>query len=252
MHLTILVGFPLAMAAQGFHSSNLQALYGWTFHQPGIAEAVPKNVFTFENTASGRWWSSYLFVDAARSWSEADANAKEVYGEWYPSLSFRRFSGEERSKGFVRDVSFTLGLNTGVRSTGTSPFVLLPGVTADLKVPGFAFFSVGTFAYVDRGRFQGQPSDCHATTFQITPSWSLPFTVGAAKLTLDGFVDFIGRHANCEAQILSQPQLMLDLFGFWQKPGKVYVGGEWDSWHNKYGISGLEDKVLLPMLMWVL
>ena len=103
---------------QGFSSWNVQILYGWTFQQPGIAEDVPKNIFTFENTAAGRWWSSYLFVDVLRSWSEADANAHEVYGEWYPSLSLRKISGREPSKGFVRDVSATLGLNTGARSTG--------------------------------------------------------------------------------------------------------------------------------------
>jgi len=112
--------------------------------------------------------------------------------------------------------------------------------------------SVGAFASVDRGRFQGQPTDCQATTYQITPSWSLPFGVGAAKLTLDGVVDFIGSHANREAQILSQPQLTLDLSRLWRKPRRVLVGVEWDYWHNQYGISGLEDSVLLPVLIWVM
>ncbi len=242
----------LAQDSEGFSSSNIQAKYGWNYQQPGIAEDVPKSIFTFENTSSGRWWSSYLFVDAIRSWSDADANAKEVYGEWYPSLSLRRVSGKGYSKGFLRDVSLTVGLNTGVRSTGPSPFVVLPGVTIALNVPAFAFFSVGTFAYIDRGRFQGQPSDCQATTYQITPSWSLPFSVGAAKLKLDGFVDFIGKHANCEAWILTQPRLALDLSAFWQKPGRVYVAVDWAYWHNKYGISGLTDKVLLPVVVWVM
>jgi hypothetical protein len=99
----ILVALPLwfapttlAQDSQGFSSSNLQAPYGWNFQEPGIAEDVPKNLFTFENTSAGRRWSSYLFVDVLRSWSEADANAKEVYGEWYPSLSLRKISGREQ------------------------------------------------------------------------------------------------------------------------------------------------------------
>ena len=237
---------------QGFSSWNVQILYGWTFQEPGIAEDVPKNVFTFENTSAGRWWSSYLFVDVLRSWSEADANAKEVYGEWYPSLSLRKISGREPSKGFVRDVSATLGLNTGVRTTGPSPFVVLPGVTFDLNVRGFTFLSVGAFAYVDRGSFQGQPTGCQGTTYQITPAWSLPFNIGAAKLRFDGFADFIGSYANCEAMILWQPQLKLDLSELWGKPGQIYVGLEWAYWHNKYGISGLEDKVFQPVFVWVM
>src|SRR5688572_18546873 len=176
--------FALVASAQdgGFSSSNVPIMYGWTAREPGISEDVPKNIFTFENSSAGGWWSSYLFVDILRSWSEADANANEVYGEWYPSLSLRRISGRKPSTGFLRDVSATFGLNAGVRSTGPSPFVMLPGVTLDLNLPGFTFFSVGAFAYVDRGRFEGQPTGCQGTTYQITPSWSLPFAIGAAKL----------------------------------------------------------------------
>jgi len=242
----------LAQDHAGFSSSDLQAKYGWNYQQPGIPQYVPKSTFTFENTSAGRWWSSYLFVDVIRSWSDADANAKEVYGEWYPSLSLRRISGKGYSDGFVRDVSATFGLNTGVRSTGVSPFVLLPGLTLALNVPKFAFFSVGAFAYIDNGRFEGQPSDCQATTYQITPSWSLPFSAGAAKLKFDGFVDFIGKHANCEAWILTQPRLALDLSALWHKPGNVYAAVDYSYWHNKYGIAGLNDQVVIPVLVWVM
>ena len=246
------VSVAVAQESQGYSSSNVQALHGWNFHEPGISEDVPKSVFTFENSAAGRGWSSYLFVDVLRSWSDADANAKEVYGEWYPSLSVLKLAGAGSPMGFLRDVSVTIGLNTGVRSTGPSPFVVVPGITLDLNVPGFTFLSVGGFAYVDRGRFEGQPTGCQATTFQVTPSWSLPFGIGTMKFRFDGFVDFIGSHADCEAMIISQPQLKVDLSGLWHRPGKVYVGLEWDYWRNKYGIAGLNDSVFLPMLVWVL
>ena len=241
----------LAQDNQRFTTSNLQVKYG-NFQEPGIDEDVPKNDFTFENTSAGRGWSSYLFVDVLRSWSEADANAKEVYGEWYPSLSLRTIAGRQPSTGVLRDVKLTVGLNTGVRSTGPSPFVVLPGVTVDLNVPGFAFFSVGAFVYIDRGRFQGQPTDCTAATYQITPSWSLPFRAGAARLKVDGFVDVIGEHANCAAMVLTQPRLALDLSAFWEKPGRVFVGVDYLYWHNKYGIAGLTDKTFLPVVVWVM
>ena len=240
-----------AQAEEGFSSSNVQAKYG-EFPEPDIVEDVPKSLLTFENAAAGGYWSSYLFVDVVRSWSEADANAKEVYGEWYPSLSIRKFSGQEPYKGFVRDVSVTLGLNSGVRSTGPAPFVLLPGVTAYLSLPKFAFASVGVFAYIDRGRFQGQPAGCQGMTFQITPSWSLPFQVGGAKLKLDGFADFIGSHAACDAQFLTQPRLVVDLSNLWNTPGRVFVGVDFSYWHNKYGIRGFEQRVFLPVVIWVL
>ena len=69
---------------------------------------------------------------------------------------------------------------------------------------------------------------------------------------MNGFVDFTGRHANCEAQILTTPRVMLDLSGYWGKPGRIYVGVDWVYWHNKYGISGQKDNLLLPVLVWVL
>jgi hypothetical protein len=256
--IALLAGCPLLAAparaqdAQPFSTSNLQLAYGWTFNEPGIAEDVPKSDFTFENTSAGTWWSSYLFVDVLRSWSEADANAKEVYGEWYPSMSLRRMAGKKPWTGFVRDISLTAGLNTGTRSTGPSPFAVLPGTTIELKVPGFAFFSVGAFAYIDRGRFQGQPTSCAATTCQVTPSWSLPFAVRRARLRFDGFVDIIGRHAECATQVLSMPQIKFDLSGLWGKPDQVYLAMRVVYWHNKYGLTDLQDKQVLPVLIWVL
>lgn len=242
----------LAQAPQSFVVSNLNVRYGWNFQEPGIAEDVPKNIFTFENTAAGRMWSSYLFVDVLRSWSDADANAKEVYGEWYPTLSLRALSGRDRSKGILADVGLTVGLNTGVRSTGPSPFVVLPGLTFSFNVPGFAFFAVNTVAYIDRGRFNGQPTDCTATALQVTPSWSVPIRAGRSTLKVNGFVDLTTRHANCAAQVLTTPRVMLDLSAYWQKPGVLYVGFDWLYWHNKYGIPGLKDNLVLPVVVWVM
>ena len=247
---TVMASAALGQEQQGFSASNVQVLYGWNFQEPGVSDDVPKSIFTFENTAAWSWGSSYLFVDVLRSWSDADANAKEVYAEWFPSLSLRKLAGKTPGERFIRDVSATLGINTGIRSTGPAPFVLLPGVTFDLNVPGFNFVSLGAFAYVDRGQFQGQPTGCHGTTYQLTPAWSLPFVLGRVGFRFDGFVDFIGSHADCEAMIISQPQLKLDLSSLWDNPGRLYLGAEFAYWHNKYGIADLEDKVLQPLLVW--
>ena len=86
----------------------------------------------------------------------------------------------------------------------------------------------------------------------MTPAFSLPFKAGGASMSLEGYADFIGAHADCEAMVISQPQLRVDISGLWNKPGKVYLGVEWDYWHNKYGIKGLRDNVWLPLFVWKL
>jgi hypothetical protein len=245
-------GTARAQDSQGFSTSSLSIAYGWTFQEPDIPEDVPKNDFTFENAAAGRWWSSYLFVDVLRSWSDADQNAKEVYGEWYPSMSLLRVRGRKPLTGLVRDVMVTVGLNTGTRSTGPSPFAILPGTTLELNVPGFSVVSVGTFLYIDRGQFQGQPTGCRDVTYLVSPAWLAFVPIGATRLRFDGFMDLTGKHDDCEFQVLTQPQLKIDLSPLWGKQDQVYVGVRFLYWHNKYGITGLRDKQVLPVFTWVL
>lgn len=108
------------------------------------------------------------------------------------------------------------------------------------------------YAYIDKGRFGDENNGCNDTTYQITPSWSLPFNIGAASFRFDGFVDFIGNHGACASQIVSQPTIKLDLGHFGGKPNKAYLGIEWAAWKNKYGISGLNQTAPQVVFMWVL
>ena len=119
--------------------------------------------------------SSYAFVECIRSYSAADQNATEVYAEWYPSASLRSLTGRAPGEGFVRDVSVTLAINAGVKSTGPQTLAFLPGLTAEFAIPGFKFFTLGVYAFVDRSTFEGEDFGAHGTSFQITPSWSFPF-----------------------------------------------------------------------------
>ena len=48
---------------------------------------------------------------------------------------------------------------------------------------------------------------------------------------------------------MAYPRLILGLSGLWQKAGTVHVGVDFGYWRNKYGISGLEDKIFLPVLV---
>jgi nucleoside-specific outer membrane channel protein Tsx len=238
---------------QGWSSWTSQFTYGPDFQEPFNPNDVEKAILTFENSKGWNWGSSYFFVDIAKS-DESDSHATDVYAEWFPSASLSRMSGKKVGVGFIRDVSLTFGINAGTKNTGPAPRAFLPGFTFDLDIPGFRFFSFGTYAYIDeRGRFGAATSDCEGSTgYQITPAWSLPFDIGSAKFQFDGFIDYISGHGACESQLLSQPQLKFDLGNFWAKPGKYFLGIEWQYWDNKFGIDGLNESFAQAQFTWAL
>lgn len=239
-----------AFAQDSFSAWDVQFLYGATYREPDIRSNIPKALITFENTAGWSWGSNYFFVDCLRSFSEADSNATEVYAEWYPSISLRHLAGRNPGSGLIRDISLTPAINAGVRSTGPQAFVLLPGITIDLTVPHFKYLSIQALAYIDRSNFNGEDFGVHATSFQFTPNWSVPFHIGDAQLSFDGFFDYIGKHGIADHQFLAQPQLKLDLSSFWNRPGKVLAGVEWQVWRNKYGVPGLNENVVQALVLW--
>jgi nucleoside-specific outer membrane channel protein Tsx len=254
MRIRFILGmlFPAVGAAadpSGFSSWNVQLLYGTDYQEPFNPDDVAKLNATFENAAGWSWGSSYFFVDILRS-DEHDAHASEVYGEWYPSASLSAMTGKDLSAGIFKNVSLTMGLNAGTKNNGADPLVFLPGVTIDLDLPGFAFFSVGTYAYIDDGRFSGEANGCHDTTYQVTPSWSLPFEIGKAKFAFGGFVDFIGEHGDCVSQVLSQVQLKVQVASFGAKPDKLWAGIEWEYWDDKFGIDGLDESFPKALVVW--
>ena len=229
----------------GFSAWDVQLLYGREFQEPGVPEDASKGIVTFENASGWTWGSSYFFADIVRS-DGSDSHATEVYSEWYPSASLSKLSGRNLATGVLRDVSATFGINAGSKSTGAAPLIFLPGVTFDLQLPGFAFFSLGAYAYIDQGRVDGTSNGCHSTTYQVTPSWALPFSVGSLRFSFDGFVDFIGEHGGCASQVLSQSQFKFDV----GKPDDLYLGIEWQYWHDKFGISGLDESFPQALVVW--
>lgn len=239
-----------AQAGEPFTDWNVQLLYSTAFSEPGIDDEISKGLVTFENAAGWKWGSSYAFVEVLRSYSAADDDATEVYGEWYPSASLRSLSGRGPGDGFVRDVSLTLALNAGTKSTGPQALAMLPGITADLAVPGFKFFTLGVYAYIDRSKFEGEEFGARGTSFQVTPSWSMPFRVGRASFVFDGFADYIGEHGELEYQFLAQPQLKIDASPLWGREGQVYIGVEWQVWQNKYGVRGLDESAPQALVLW--
>jgi len=54
------------------------------------------------------------------------------------------------------------------------------------------------------------------------------------KFVFKGFLDWIGEEGNSPKQVLTQPQLLLDLGDFWNKPDRLFIGAEYQYWQNKF------------------
>ena len=52
--------------------------------------------------------------------------------------------------------------------------------------------------------------------------------------------------------LLAQPQLLLDLGNLWGAKDKLFAGVEYQYWHNKFGVDGVDESLPQVMLLWQL
>jgi len=239
-------------AALEWSDTEVQYLRGREFREPYNPDHIGKQTVTFQHADGHAYGRNFLFIDTLKS-DDKDASATEFYGEGYASLSLSKLSGTSWAYGAVRDLNLTAGINYGHKSYSNyniNPRVLLPGITVDLNLPGFAFFNVDMLAYIDRGRFAGNDNGCNADTYQLTPAWKLPFSIAGEKFSFEGFIDVIGAHGNCVRQVLSQPQLRWDIGNHFGPSDKLYLGIEYQFWNNKFGVRGVRESFPEALLVW--
>lgn len=251
-----LVGAALALAMGGvadytmaadWSETDVQVLHGTKFRDPGNPEDVSKTTVTLQHVSGYKYGRNYFFVDSY--WATGNApRSNDLYGEYYHYLSLNKLTGAKFGGSVLKDVSLTAGVNAGASTGGAGTRVLLYGLTLDWEVPGFSYFNVDLLAYDDRSHFAGVPSN-FKSSYQVTPVWKLPFSVGSTQWSFEGFCDFIGaRGQGTVSQTLCQPQLRFDVGQLVSgRRDAVYVGTEYQYWRNKYGIDGLNES--FPNLM---
>jgi nucleoside-specific outer membrane channel protein Tsx len=201
-------------------------------------------VLTFEHADGWEFGDNYFFFDVT-NWEDDDIS---IYGEFNPRLSlykiYNAYSDAEEgiNTGFVSDV-----LLSGQIDMGNNFRAYMGGLGVTFDIPGVQYFSVN-FMYRDNPEVKG-------STFQITPVWSAPFEVANVKFVFRGFLDWIGEEGDNPTQVLTQPQLLLDLGNFWNAPDRLFIGAEYQYWHNKF-VFGRDDvfqdeNCLQGMVRWV-
>ena len=226
-----LLGTGTAQAAQ-WSTTSVSVLYGSGYE---LASSEDATIITLDHASGWKFGDNFFFFDAFQPFK----NDTHIYGEWHPRLSFGKMTGRNAGFGFVQDILIATELNVGEEWRA-----YLYGLGFDLDIPYFHFFALNIFIRDDM-------TIDDDSTFQISPSWNLPFTLGTAHFEFRGFLDYAGAEGDGKAHLLAQPQLLLDLGNFSQKPGNVYVGIEYQYWNNKYGVDGIKESLVQFMGKWV-
>lgn len=227
-------------------TTELQYLHGDGYREPGNPRSISSSVITFSHADGWSYGHNFLFMDTLFSESGQPGQIS-VYGEAYTYLSLAKLLDKNLAWAWFKDIDAEFGVNAGENfdSRNSGLRVVLYGFSVNLNLPGFQLFSI------DFLRHDVLEPQAQATSWQITPVWCLPFEVFGSRWSLQGFTDFIGAKGNSAvATVLSQPQLRLDVGDLWGHGRQLYLGIEYQYWHNKYGIKGLTDNVPQALLLW--
>lgn len=208
-----------AAARAEFGTTNFQLLQGWNFEKDINGTSDKKlTTLTINHFSTFAYGDNFFFVDMQRGkFGASDTVTAGLYGEWHPRLFLNKI-GAPGAGGFIKNWGLA-----GEVNTGSAFFAYMGGLTADFNIPGFQVAGLSVYYRydtVDAGAFKAYNS-----TYQISPWWDVPFKVGPVSMTFNGFLDLTTNDGNLD--IMTQPELLVDVGAFAGSPGKFHVGVEW-------------------------
>jgi len=228
--LSLLAG---AAGASQWETTNVQLLYGDGYL---IVPPAKRTIITVEHASGWTYGDNFFFFDLGEPFN----TESYIYGEWHPRFSFGKIFKGKAGFGFIKDtlIATELNIEYGWRA-------YLYGIGFDLEIPGFEFFALNVMVRDDR-------TIDDDSTWQISPSWNVPFKLARTQWEFRGFLDWSGAEGEFgKYQVLTQPQLLLNLGSLHNRPGSLWFGAEWQYWKNKFGIEGETENLLQVMGKWV-
>jgi nucleoside-specific outer membrane channel protein Tsx len=213
---------PAAQADGGFSTTNVQLLQGYSFKDNLLGYDTyggTMTTVTINHFSTWEYGDNFLFGDAYRGNFKGGYGA-DLYGEWHPRLFLNKLAGLPAG-GVVRNWGVAAELNQGRGFTA-----LMAGPGFDLALPGFVVAGVNLYYRYDTVYIPGVV-DIYTHTWQLSPFWTVPFSLGKAQFLFTGFLDLTTNHDK-KLDLMTQPELLVDvgaLLG--QKAGKLHAGVEW-------------------------
>lgn len=246
--IQLLFIWPISTQAGLFDWSvtEVQYLHGDGYQMPKNPNDVSLSIITLSHADGWALGRNFFFMDTLIS-VQGEASQVNLYGEFYSYLSLSKMTGRSLSYGLFKDLNLAAGVNAGenLDSDHSGTRAILYGVNVDFNLPGFKLFTV------DFLRHDVLEPISFGSSWQITPCWHFPFMLFGTHWSLEGFADFIGKKSsNYARSALAQPQLRLDVGDFFGMSNHLFAGIEYQYWHNKYGIKGLNESLPQALLLW--
>jgi nucleoside-specific outer membrane channel protein Tsx len=228
----------------------------------GTADAT---IVTFQHAGGWEYGDNFFFVDHSRYSGNGNVgDSSEFYGEWYSNFSLGAITGNDLSFGPVKDIGLVAGFNY---APAVDSSWVLPGVTFALDLPGFAFATLNTSAYIHMSGAEDTPANGFGvvdedTSFMVDFAWAYPFKIGSTSWSIEGHLEYIqgrdqyhtfsfGTPTKLESWVLFQPQIRLDVGELIGTPSqRLFVGIEYQYWKNKLGAKGVDDNTAQLLAVW--
>ncbi|UUO25064.1 hypothetical protein FGD67_19000 [Colwellia sp. M166] len=202
------------------------------------------NVITFEHASGHNWGDVFFFLDRITA-SEDDNHVRyeETYGEISARLSLSYLTGEKLAFGAISDLYIATTYEHDTGNSGGFGFGFnnyLVGVGASWDVSGFDYLQSNVYL---------AENDDTDNDYQLTLAWGYPIAIGNHDIIIDGYIDWSSAADDHKADFHFNPQIRLDVGKYFGKAKFFEVGFEYSYWHNKFGISGLDNENTLSAMV---
>ncbi len=216
-------------------NNSLALLYGTTYKVPFTANTrdTKRFVITFEHMSDNSWGDWFSFLDIIRSVDRGRPNA--LYGELQPRFSLYQMLKKKPETGFLTDVLLATTIEYGASANGFNQINWLIGPGFSFKVPGFQML---------RLNFYRRHNQRYKDNWQLTPAWIVPWSLGSQDFDFSGWLDIASKVQNRRLNLHTQIQIKWDAGkSLFSKEKTFYLGTEFKYWRNKFGISGVTERV---------
>lgn len=224
-----------AGGSANWSSTNIQYLYGTQYE---LGDET-RSIITLEHVNAWKYGDNFFFVDITNPDRKGTLTDTEYYGEISPRLSFSALSGRDLSFGMVKDLLFT---STAEIGQGFRNY--LYGLAVDLNIPNVPVAQINYYR-------RNEPGSGTELGHQVTLVWLAPFDIGGTSLVFEGFFDYAWGNDPKEDNIITGPRLLLDVGKFFDAPGTLQAGVEYQIWRNKFGIKDVDEDVAQVMVKWI-